>query len=163
MEKEIIEEKGAEMNVYEISFNISPFLSEEDLAQEYGKIKENLSKAGAVFISEQYPKQIELAYTMERVISNKKNKFNQAFFGWVKFEITADGLASFEETLKTDENLIRYLIIQTVRENTMAPKKTFVRSGDKSVRPAGAVKEEEGEAVEMDKEAVDKKIEELVV
>ena len=162
MEKEITEEKGAEMNIYEVSFNISPFLSEEVLSQEYSKIKENLSKSGAVLISDQYPKLIELAYTMERVITNKKNKFNQAFFGWVKFEMGPNGLASFEETLKADESMIRYLIIQTVRENTMAPKKTFSRSGEKSTRPADAVKPEE-EAGEMDKEAVDKKIEELTV
>lgn len=164
MEKEITEEIGAEMNVYEASFNISPFLSEEALAQEYGNIKENLSKIGAIFISEQYPKQLELAYTMERVISNKKQKFNQAFFGWTKFEVSAEGLASFEKTLKADENIIRYLIIRTVRENTLAPKKTFNRSsGEKSTRAPEAFKVVTEDAVEMDKEAVDKKIEELVV
>ena len=88
-----------ENKVYEVAFNIVPTLSDEALAAEFGNLKEALSKAGAPVISEQYPKTIPLAYTMNRVINNKNNKFNSAFFGWVKFEMDPGALDAFKKIL----------------------------------------------------------------
>jgi len=149
-----------ENKVYEVAFNIVPTLSDEALAAEFGNLKEALSKAGAPVISEQYPKTIPLAYTMNRVINNKNNKFNSAFFGWVKFEMDPGALDAFKKILDRNENIIRLMIISTVRESTLAPKKTF-RPDMARRKPTGG--SEVKEDVVMDKEAVDKKLDELVV
>ena len=145
--------------VYEVSFNIVPTLSEEAMAAEFGNLKETLLKLSGFVISEQYPKPISLAYIMEKVIANKNTKFSSAYFGWVKFEAPVSVVEELKRILDRNENIIRHLIIKTVRENTLAPKRTF--------RPDTARRKfssQQGtEEVEMDKEAVDKKIEELSV
>jgi ribosomal protein S6 len=144
-----------ENRIYEASFLLVPFLSEEDLANQVTAIKSNLESLGAISISEDYPKLINLAYTMDRVISNKRQKFNSAFFGWVKFEANPDALKQIKEWFERNENVIRFLTVKTVRENTMSSIK-FARK----TRKPGATKTEA--PVEINKEEIDKQIEALV-
>ncbi len=149
----------SENKIYELAFNIVPTLSEEVVSAEFANIKDIIAKLGGSFIAEQSPKPINLAYTMNKVINNKNNKFGSAHFGWVKFEIVPSAIAEIKKILDRDDNIIRFMTLSTVRENTLAPKKTFRADGGKR-KSSG---DEAGEEVQMDKEAVDKKIEELSV
>lgn len=158
MSEEIQEKDG---RIYELAYLFIPLLAEETLAVSYGNLKALLEKHGATFITEEAPKMIELAYQMSRIIENKKTWFDNAYFGWVKFEIEPSAIAEIEEVLKRDEQIIRYMTLKTVRDNTIASKKPIreyrKRSPEKS--------EEEGDATpapEMNKEEVDKQIDALV-
>jgi ribosomal protein S6 len=147
-----------ENKIYEVAFNAVPTLSEEALASEFSNIKDALSKLGGSVIAEAYPKTINLAYTMNKVISNKNNKFSTAHFGWIKFEMPASAVEEFKKLMDRDDNIIRSMIISTVRESTLAPKKTFSRENGKRRSSA-----DDAKAEDMDKEAVDKKLEEITV
>lgn len=109
--------------VYELSFLLVPTISEENTALKVAGLKEVLAKHGASFISEDAPSYLQLAYPMYRVISNKKTKFADAYFGWVKFEIDPSVLIEIKDIFDRDEDLLRYLLISTVAESTLAPKK----------------------------------------
>ncbi len=70
-----------------------------------------------------------------------------------------DKLKTLKEKLELDVNIIRFLIIKTVRENTIATK----RFASRDAMRRRTVKKDEGEApVEMNKEEVDKEIEALI-
>ncbi len=146
--------------IYELAYLYVPLLTEETVAASYGNLKALLEKHGAQFIGEETPKMIELAYQMSRIIENKKTWFDNAYFGWVKFEIEPTEIALIEEVLKRDEQIIRYMTLKTVRESTMASKKPMreyrKRTGDKV---EGG---EEAPAAPMNKEEVDKQIDALV-
>ena len=114
---------------------------------------------GSEIIAEDMPKLINLAYTMDSTVGNKKFKFNNGYFGWVKYALEADGVEKIKESLKRNEDLIRYLIIKTVRENTLATKKPIVLR-DKTKKKEDEIKED---VQPMNSEEVDKKIEELVI
>jgi len=87
----------------------------------------------------------------------------KAYFGWIKFELEPDSVLQLKENLEQNDSLLRFLIIKTVRENTLVPKKPLAKTGSyKKRREPVATKEEKVEK-EIDKEAVDKKIEELVL
>lgn len=154
-----IQEKDS--RVYELAYLFIPLLAEETLAVSYGNLKALLEKHGATFITEESPKMIELAYQMSRIIENKKTWFDNAYFGWVKFEIEPTAIAEIEEVLKRDEQIIRYMTLKTVRENTIASKKPV-----REYRKRTSEKSEEGGEVapapEMNKEEVDKQIDALV-
>ena len=62
--------------------------------------------------------------------------------------------------LDKNEKLVRYLLIKTVRENTMSPKRSFTRQdgGRKKVSPKP---EEVGE--QIDETVIDKEIDALVL
>ena len=155
-----VKEEG--MRVYELGYLLVPTISEENLASEVGALKDILEAQGAVTVSEEYPKLTELAYTMDKVISNKKNKFDAGYFGWIKFEIEISALAGIKEKLDRSDSIIRYLLIKTVRENTIASKRP-ARSDSRRKIGKKEGDEAEGDAPEMNKEEVDKKIEEMVV
>lgn len=156
----VVKEEG--MRVYELGYLLVPTISEEHLASEVGALKATLETPGAVTISEEYPKLIELAYRMDKVISNKKNKFDTGYFGWIKFEVDAASLVGIKEKLDRSDSIIRYLLIKTVRENTIASKRP-ARSDSRRRLTKKEGEDAEVEAPEMNKEEVDKKIEEMVV
>ncbi len=150
---------GADPRVYELGLLLIPTITEENLPVEVGNIKTIIDRLHAVTIFEEYPKKIPLAYEMEKVINNRHEKFTEGYFGWVKFEIAPTEIALLESTLKRDDRVIRFLITKTVRENTQAGRRINPRSDN---RRRSSAKKEEG-APAMDTEAVDKKIDELLL
>ena len=117
---------------------------------------ERISKG---IIAEELPVFIDLAYTIVKTVDHKNKRFDEAYFGWIKFEGTPSGIAELEEGLKKDENVLRYLVVKTIRENTFIAKK-FTGAKVKEVEEA-PVAEEAVEEVQSE-EVLDKAIEELV-
>jgi ribosomal protein S6 len=145
--------------VYELSVLLVPTLEEGQVPGTFGDIKALLESKGAVFITEDMPKVIELAYEMSRTIENKKTWFGNAYFGWVKFEIDPSVLSEIKETLSRNEKVIRFLTLKTVRENTIASKKgIYSRRRDTKVREDGV----EEPKPEINEAQVDAEIDALV-
>jgi ribosomal protein S6 len=149
------------MQVYELGFHIVPTIAEEKVANVFGDIKSLLEKNGAVFISEEYPKMRPLAYTMLKNEAGKNEKFNFAYFGWVKYELPKEATAEVKEKLEKNKEILRFLVIKTVRENTLYGHKIPRKEGDKVEAPVVGVIPEE--VAIISEEEIDKTIEELVV
>jgi ribosomal protein S6 len=149
------------MQVYELGFHIVPTIAEEKVANVFGDIKALLEKNGAVFISEEYPKMRPLAYTMLKNEAGKNEKFNFAYFGWVKYELPKEATAEVKEKLEKNKEILRFLVIKTVRENTLYGHKLARKDGEKAEAPVVGVIPEE--VVMASDEEIDKTIEELVV
>lgn len=162
------EQSNTRKGVYEVGFHMVPTIAEENLGEEVTALKDLLAGNGANFISEEYPRLMELAYEMTRSIANKKQKFSTGYFGWIKFECTSLEAKTIKELLDKNEKLIRYLLIKTVRENTMSPKRTYTKQDNKKRTPS-RIKEvsevvESSEPVEeVNEEEIDKEIDALVV
>lgn len=156
--KELDIEEDVRLSVYEIGYLMVPTIAEENLAAEVTSFKDFLSSNGVSFISEEFPKMIELAYEMTRSVNNKKQKFSYGYFGWVKFECTTDQAKVIKEALDKNENIIRYLFIKTVRENTISPKRMY--RGESKRR--GTTKQSKETDLPIDEEVIDKEIEALV-
>ncbi len=158
-EKEIInEEKELNTQVYELGYLLVPTLSEEEVPSYFTNLKDMIASFGGEFISEEMPRMMPLAYEMTKVISNVNNRFNDAYFGWIKFEMTTENILNLKAKLDLEANIIRFLITKTVRENTIAQKKFTPKDGLRK----RAKKEENEEALPMNEEEVDKEIEKMV-
>ncbi len=149
------------MQVYELGFHIVPTIAEEKVANVFADIKSLLEKNGAVFISEEYPKMRPLAYTMFKNEAGKNEKFNFAYFGWVKFDLGKEAIVEVKEKLEKNKEILRFLVLKTVRENTLYGHKFSKKEGEK----ADVVKSDLApeEAPIASEEEIDKTIEELVV
>ena len=159
VEENVEEEKEVRLSVYEVGYLMVPTIAEENLGEEVTSFKDMFIEKGAVFISDEYPKLIELAYEMTRSILNKKQKFSYGYFGWVKFECSTSVAKVIKDLLDKNEKLVRYLMIKTARENTMSVKRPYGKqdgSKRRSVR-----KTEEVEVI--NEETIDKEIDALVV
>lgn len=159
MEENNKDDKALKQSVYEVGYLMVPSIAEENLGGEVTDFKESLSKEGAVFVSDEYPKMMELAYEMSRSIANKKQKFSYGYFGWVKFECTPAQAQAIKLGLDKNEKLIRYLMIKTVRESTMSSKRPYGK-------PEGAKRRTTARTEKADpinEEVIDKEIDALVV
>lgn len=121
-----INEITVDSRVYEISFIFDNKLDEEAALEKGNAIKQSIATLGGSFISEEAPYMRELAYEMVRVQNNVNVRFNEGYFGWIKFELDAAKVKEFEKALKLDEQVVRYLVVTTVRENTVYTKRAPV-------------------------------------
>ncbi len=112
-------ETGEKMDIYEMSYLILPTVPENSVTEEVTAIRGLLDAAGASVISEDFPKLRDLAYTMEKSIETKNQKYKEAYFGWIKFELPVAQIADIKTGIEKRANVLRHLIIKTVRENTM--------------------------------------------
>jgi ribosomal protein S6 len=119
-------ETTVDSRVYEISFIFDNKLDEGAALEKSNAIKQSIAALGGSFISEEAPYMRELAYEMIRVVNNVNVRFNEGYFGWIKFELAGDKVKELEKGLKGDEELVRYLVVTTVRENTVYTKRAPV-------------------------------------
>jgi ribosomal protein S6 len=149
--------------VYELGYLLVPTIPEENVLTTFGNLKELVNSFGGQIISDEMPKKIVLAYTMLKVYKNVRNKFNEAYFSWIKFEMSGDKVLELKKKLDLDPEIIRFLIIKTVKENTIASKR-FIHKG--SIRRSAPVAKKDGEnetVTEINKEEIDKEIDAMVV
>ena len=156
---EVVQVEKSENGIYELGFILVPNITEEKLPEVFGALKEVLSEKGAMIFAEEFPKNILLSYTMEKTINNKIERFKDGFFGWVKFELAQGDISAIDAKLRLREDVIRHLIISTVRENTIASKRPM---GSRRHTKGDEKEVKEGDAPMMSKEEIDREIEALV-
>lgn len=154
--------------VYELGYHILSSLNEGELEAAVNTLRGEITKHGGSFIAEGTPELLDLAYTMDVNEGGKHTKYDSAYFGWLKFEMDptyADKLKY--EALETNKNILRYILIKTVREDTRAQVREETLKTLEEVKTTGTIakkpvvaEKKTGEEV-SDKE-IDKAVEELV-
>ncbi len=148
------------MKVYEVGFHIAPFVGEENVPHEVSLVKNVLDSVGAEIISEDFPRLKVLVYPISKVIKGDKKICSEAYFGWIKFEVSSDKIESVKADIEKIESIIRFLVIATVRENTLYASKILKEKGEVKEKKEGDKKEVKEEVNEAE---LDKSIEDLVV
>lgn len=147
-------------SVYEIGYLIASSIPEEKIPGEADAIKKIIVDSGASVISEEAPVHQQLSYTMrKKMISGVYEKYDTAYFGWIKFEVGSDKIESIKNKIEVIPSVLRMLLISTVKENTYLGKRigTLV-SKDSS----GEVVEETIDEVPVSIEEMDKSIDAIV-
>lgn len=153
------ENESTNSKVYEVGYLLVPTISSEEVPAVYGNIKELITSLGGDIISDEMPQMTVLAYPMLKVVTNIRNKFNTAYFGWVKFEMGSQKVLELKKKLDLDVNIVRFLTLKTVKENTIASKRFIHRD---PVKHKVSTKEEGAEPVEIDDKEIDKEIEAMI-
>ena len=149
-------EKEEKIQVYELGYHVVPTIGEVELGSVVTALKDKISEKGGVFIQEEFPTECRLEYTVIKDIENKKERFDRSFFGWLKFEMNPEMVSDIDEFVTADVQIIRYLWVKTVKENTVDGKKVYQR--EKRQEGVGKKKERQ----EISQEEIDKQIEALV-
>lgn len=167
MEKQI-QEKVDTGVVYEVSYILLPSLAESEIPTKVGSLKDSITEVGGAVVSFEEPILIDLAYPMTRVTPTTRVKVSSGYFGWIKFELSGEEIGKIKSKLDNDGEVVRYLLIKTVKENTLLNGKMNLVREDKQKREEAVEPEEEvvlAEVVEKEAstEEVDKSIDELVI
>jgi len=115
--------EGKEGRVYELGYLLVPTEASEGIPAIYGNLKELVLSFGGEIIADEMPRIIQLAYTMLKVYKNVRSKYDTAYFGWIKFTMDSQKLLELKKKLDLDPNIIRHLMIKTVKENTIAARR----------------------------------------
>ncbi len=166
METKTEDKEGVQ--VYELGFHVLSTLGEDELEVAVESLRKAVSAHGGTFISEATPELLDLAYTMTVNEGGKHTKYDTAYFGWIKFEMDPEQAVLLKsEVLETDKNILRYILIRTVREETRAQMREETLQTLEEVKTTGTiqnkkVKDESKEGEEVSDSEIDKAVEELV-
>lgn len=113
---------------YEFGYILAPAVPETEVPTHLDIFKKTIIELKGEILSEGAPEFIDLAYTMEKSIANKKMKYSQGYFGWVKFNASPEVMEQLKKTLDGIVELVRYILIKTSVENTIVFKKPKVEA-----------------------------------
>ena len=159
---ETTEPEVAVSRIYEIGYHISPAVKEEDIEKIVGGIRNVIEKAGGSFIAEGAPALTRLSYAMLIKEGEKTVEYDRGYFGWIKFEGTIASAASLEQALKRSADVMRFIVFQTVREDTRAKMKApQLREVKRTDIIKAAPRRIEESAVPVSEEQLEKAIEDI--
>lgn len=147
--------------VYEVGYHVVPTVGDDGVASVVDQIRSALGTAE--IISDSFPQKLRLAYTVERSTAGKREKYDDAYFGFIKFAMDREAIPAFEEALRTNRSILRFLLIETTREDISAAPRRAVFTSDRlegeTISKPAAVPEEKGEVSDAE---LDKSIDALV-
>ena len=146
------------IKIYELGYHLIPTINEESLGVEVSKLQTIISENGGNIISEEFPQMKNLAFEISKVSENKYNRFNKAYFGWIKFEIDSSVIREIDKKATSNPSVLRFLIVKTVKKNTIYTPKIISK---KEIKP-----EEGSLEIPVEKaspEEIDKSIDDLLV
>ncbi len=155
----MLEEKD-NLEIYELGYHLLPTVQEEDVPAEISKINFVISENEGNIIGEGLPSMRQLAYEVVKKVETKTLKFNKAYFGWVKFEIDRSQITNIKNQIESLPSVLRFIIIKTVRENTMYTPKAPVFKKEK---PREEISQKTEEKQKASKAEIDKSIDELLI
>lgn len=115
-----LDDDAGDAAVYEVGYHILSTVPENGLEKEVSSITDVLSKLNAEVVGERFPVQIELAYPIDKKINGKREEFSQSYFGWIAFSLDSSDVEKVKEALDTNENILRFLISKTSRDQVAA-------------------------------------------
>lgn len=166
--EEIKHEAGQD---YEIGYLLTPLVPADNLAAVVSEsIKQAVTAAQGVITSELEPRQTPLAHEVAKTINHKRSVFREAYFGALRFKLEPGKLPEFNQALKNQSEILRFLIITLPKDaaNIIPLKRAPLaplsrRRAPSAVKTEKEVEGEEAPKVEMTKEAIDKEIDGLLV
>jgi len=150
--------KNEGKKVYEVGYLLLSNIEESKVLDEAGKIRDIISKNEGKFVSEGAPEMKNLTYPMIKEISGKKQKFDNAYFGWIKFEGNSEMITLIKKDLDKLETILRFLLIITTKEDFKpASSKTKKRKPAKFSFGSSEKKKKEDKDASGEKEAEENK------
>lgn len=152
---------GEARPIYEIGYHLIPTLTEEGVAAAVEALKKTLGDAE--IIKNEAPIKIPFAYVIERRGQGKREKYAEGYFGFIKFATDKENIGAIEQYLRSTHEVLRHLLIETVREDSSSTPRRAVFSSDRlegeTLKKPAAEPEKGGEVSEAE---LDKSIDAIV-
>ena len=112
---------AAEVNSYELAFHVLPTVAEGEVATVFQKVKDIITKAGGIIITEEAPARFDLAYDIVKYLEGRNRKFSSAYFGWVRFTVAPTAIEGIDESVGGNKELLRHLLIKLTKVEDANP------------------------------------------
>lgn len=103
--------------LYEVGYLLIPLISEDKVADEVNVLRAHVENAGGFIVGEDQPKMRKLAYEIkQRSMASKKSRFNDAYFGWMRFQASGEEALAVDGSFKKNDKILRYILIKPVKD-----------------------------------------------
>lgn len=162
-----VTEAGREPVAYELAYHVLPTVAEGEVDSVEADIKAFITKAGGQIFDEEAAQRFELAYEIEKYLEGRYRRFSSAYFGWMRFRLDPQALATVTEEVEAHKAMLRTLTVRLTKTEEQNPFRFHEALADLKVRNVTVTDEEvvEGEEVEGEGEEIvagDEKTEEVV-
>lgn len=148
--------------IYEVGYHIVPTVAEDQVEKIVGEMRAIIEKAGGSFIAEGAPALTRLAYEMDARDGEKNIGYERAYFGWLKFEAPIAVAQELDASLLQNQNILRHIVFQTVREETRARMKApTLREVKRTDTIRTAPRREEAAAAPVSEEDLEKALQDI--
>jgi len=170
-----VEDKEAKPQIYEIGYLLVPTIAEDDVSKKVEEFRKTVESIKGRIIAEGKPMLKDLAYEMSIVVSNKKETYGSAYFGWIKFEGDANQIDVVNDDFKKDDEIIRFIITKTILEDSYSIIEKIIASESEQKNRVVVKEKEEEKTIDLKKkkkeeeggtsleEGIDETIEKLIV
>lgn len=110
-----------DVHSYELAFHVLPTVAEGEVPSVFEALKALITKAGGELFDEEAPERFDLAYEIEKHMEGKNRKFTSAYFGWVRFKVSPEAIASLIEEVEGDVNILRHLLLKLTKVEEANP------------------------------------------
>ncbi len=165
-----------ENRTYELGYLLVPTITEDKVADSIAALAKIITDAAGTVHTQSEAEHIDLTYTITVDHVGKKEKWDTAYFGSMKFTAEPEQIAAIQKALDADMHIVRYLLTKTSLENVIAFKKPTGARREKvaveedavlaeilAADAAGVVAEEEEESTEEVPLAAHEKLPELEI
>ncbi len=151
-----------DQTIYEVGFHLIPSLGEDEVKIAVDGVHSMLKRYSAEIMGESFPQRMTLAYRIERSVSSKREKYSEAYFGWIKFKAIPTTVPEISHVLQSTPEVLRFIMVESFPEGVPMPRRAvFIsdRLEGATIQKPMVAPEKSGEISEED---LDKSIEALV-
>jgi ribosomal protein S6 len=114
-------EAERDTNTYELAFHVLPTVAEGEVTAVVDTIKSHIAANGGTVVSEEAPARFELAYEIIKYLEGRNRKFTSAYFGWIRFSMTADKIEALNAEITDLKEILRAMIIKLTKVEAENP------------------------------------------
>jgi ribosomal protein S6 len=105
-----------------------PSIPEDKLDDVVALIREVITKEGGTEIDAEAPIKQDLAYSMSKTVGSSRYVVNDAYIGWIKFEVEPAKILEIKTGVEKIKEVLRFLLVKASRETTF----TFAKAKAKA-------------------------------
>jgi len=154
MTDESINQEIIENKPYELAYLLVRELTDELAVATVTDIVKHIESLGGKLLAQDGPEMRELAYSVTRTQTGKKTEYTHAYFGWVRFELSAKEQLALKLWLATNKNILRSMTMSVSRSTPTAPLRRAPR------RPS--IVKTEAPVPELSSAEIDEQVERLI-
>ena len=145
-----------ESRSYELAYLLSPAIGEEGVLAYSQKLSSLIEDQKGVVKHAEQPRKRKLAYPVK--------KERDAYFGWTTFQLTPSTVTALDKKIKMEDQLLRHMIMEEDAEAQLPVFRSFggIRPSSSAPIEQTIPREAEQKDEQLDLEALDKKLEEIL-
>lgn len=150
---------------YEISFLLTPKLSDKEAERLVKEIADITAETGFDVEETHQPQPIELAYSLEVEEPEGKSIYEQALFGWLVAGAQTADITEVDRYLAQENQVLRHLILSEDKDDLLG-RELLIGADEEDIEDEEPDQEstskEDSEDEKSKKEQIDEKIDEIV-